>query len=381
MTLSNVLNSVNIGTLNCSKIITSLLIAASVLLLTIPLSGDASAHHFTDDTKWQLVYLASDSACSNYNYQMTNTYDEVVEKYLGLYQLDNSKYDPLCFPQYDFKSSYVMPQDVDLLIIVYDRNLGESELHMKKLGGFYTHSGQSREQNHVVVLCDCSNFVFSDPIWVLTHELSHFVLYYLNYDQNVVEKFVHSSDKEYDKCREFYTPSCSNIAEKMRIDTRAYSYAVVPPYWPAVGAEIQSITSEEIPENMLQLNKVIAKWWTEGKITEGDYSNVLGFMMSEEEYLYNENSEVFFADDPIDDSITWQDLLNFKGDEIKSTLLDKLPYDFNAQEKLIFMSEDISGLPDWFKQTAEWWAAGEISDEEFVRSVDYLRDAGVIRPQ
>jgi len=37
-------------------------------------------------------------------------------------------------------------------------------------------------------------------------------------------------------------------------------------------------------------------------------------------------------------------------------------------------------LPEWFKTTAEWWTEGKITDEEFMRSVEYLQNSGVIRP-
>jgi len=38
-------------------------------------------------------------------------------------------------------------------------------------------------------------------------------------------------------------------------------------------------------------------------------------------------------------------------------------------------------MPDWFKTTIQWWVDGEISDDEFKRSVDFLRDEGLLRPR
>ena len=48
-------------------------------------------------------------------------------------------------------------------------------------------------------------------------------------------------------------------------------------------------------------------------------------------------------------------------------------------EDSIYQQTDYSGLPDWFKQTAQWWVDGQITDEDFVRNVKYLRDSGIIR--
>jgi hypothetical protein len=55
--------------------------------------NDAYATHFSEDTTWQLVYLTDTQVCSNYDYQMTNKYDEITEKYFGLYEFENTKYD------------------------------------------------------------------------------------------------------------------------------------------------------------------------------------------------------------------------------------------------------------------------------------------------
>ena len=46
--------------------------------------NDAYATHFSEDTKWQLVYLTDTNVCSNYDYQMTIKYDLLTEGYMGL---------------------------------------------------------------------------------------------------------------------------------------------------------------------------------------------------------------------------------------------------------------------------------------------------------
>ena len=38
----------------------------------------------------------------------------------------------------------------------------------------------------------------------------------------------------------------------------------------------------------------------------------------------------------------------------------------------------IQPIPDWIKNTAKWWAEGKISDEEFVRGIEYLVKEGII---
>ena len=64
--------------------------------------NDAFATHFSEDTKWQLVYLTDTQVCSNYDHQMTVKYDEITEKYFELYKFDNTKYEPLCLNHFRY---------------------------------------------------------------------------------------------------------------------------------------------------------------------------------------------------------------------------------------------------------------------------------------
>jgi hypothetical protein len=93
------------------------IIAISVLVAVFAVGSfainDAYATHFSEDTKWQLVYLTDTQVCSNYDYQMTQKYDEITEKYLGLYEFDNTKYEPLCMNNFKYDALYEFPQDLD----------------------------------------------------------------------------------------------------------------------------------------------------------------------------------------------------------------------------------------------------------------------------
>jgi len=364
----------------CKKI-PLVIMLISVFLLAFPsVANNASATHFTDEVKWQLVYISSHPACSSYDYQMTEKYYEITDKYFKSYQFETTKYDYLCLTEQKYLSEYEFPKDLDLLIMVLDRNLGEQELHSQKMGGMYSHNGITKIQNHLIMLCDCSDFDYSDPVWILTHELSHFVLYYLNYNYSVIEDFVHAFDEKYDQCRESYDETCGSVVLSLRVDVAAYSYAVMPPYQPAIGMNIDKISIDDIPPSLLELNKVITKWWALDKITEGEYANVMGLMIDGAEFFKLKESEVLFKDGPKDDvEMTWEDVLLKKQEKTTSDLLAKIPNFLKSDEERIFMDEDTSGLPGWFKDTAEWWAEGKITDEEYVKSVEYLRNTGVIR--
>ncbi|MEX2313133.1 MAG: hypothetical protein WD650_03970, partial [Nitrosopumilaceae archaeon] len=152
------------------------------MILIVPLNSQKSfATHLSDDTKWQLVYVTHNPTCSNYDFQSVSKYTEVTSKYLESYHFPNSNYDSLCTTLGKLSYNYNIPKDLDLLIIMLDNDLGEERLNSVKLGGLYAHSGLDKNLNHVIIGCDCSNFYYSDPVWTLSHELSHFVLYSLNY--------------------------------------------------------------------------------------------------------------------------------------------------------------------------------------------------------
>ena len=351
-----------------------------VMLTTSPFSiNEAFGQHLSEEIKWQVVVISSYPACSNYHFQVMNKYSEITEQYLDSYELGNSKYSPLCFPESKY-IEYSSPLDLDLIILVYDKDLGENELHSQKIGGFYHHFGKDRSLNHAIVFCDCPNFKYSDPVWILSHELSHFVLTYLEYDMYVIEDLVHANDYKYDQCIKHWDDSCSSVVTKLRSDTSAYSYSVMPLYEPAIGG-IAISEIYEVPIAVVELNKIITKWWTQGKITEGDYSNALGFMATGNLLYSHTNSEILTADNSFDDELTWDELLSTENEKDEYDILSRIPHSMNSIEEKIFGDDDVSGIPHWFKETAKWWVEGKISNQEFQKSVEFLRDQGILRPR
>ena len=217
----------------------------AILLITLSFTtSEVYGNHFSKDMKWQMVYITHNSVCSNYDRQMTNTYSEVASNYLEKYQLDNSQYDPLCVNQFKYLD-YVAPFDLDLVILVYDNDIGRMELQSQNIGGFYYHVGKDNVQNHAIIICDCPTFTFSSPMWIMTHELSHFVLTYLGYDMTIIEDLVHTSDDAYDECFRSHSTKCGSLVLKIRADTSAYSYSVMPMHEPAIGASPTNTIDEE----------------------------------------------------------------------------------------------------------------------------------------
>ena len=45
----------------------------------------------------------------------------------------------------------------------------------------------------------------------------------------------------------------------------------------------------------------------------------------------------------------------------------------------LVISAQSDALPSWIKNTAGWWANDQISEKEFINSMDYLIDSGIIQ--
>jgi len=94
----------------------------------------------------------------------------------------------------------------------------------------------------------------------------------------------------------------------------------------------QKSSESSIPEWI----KNNAKWWSEGQIDDSDFVSGIQFMMK--------NKIIDIPDLPQQASET-------------------------IEEK----------VPDWIKTNAGWWADGQITEDDFVKGIEYLVKVGIIR--
>ena len=112
-----------------TRFLTLFLFVATLMLISSPfVSQEVFATHISEELKWQLVFISS-QGCSLFNYEKMNQFDAITEKYLEAYGLEASKYDPTCIPESQYLSDYIPPNDIDLIILVYDKELGEKVLN------------------------------------------------------------------------------------------------------------------------------------------------------------------------------------------------------------------------------------------------------------
>ena len=365
---------------NFSKFKITFLFIALFTVFAIPsISSDAFANHLSEKMTWQLVFVSGEPGCSNYHYQMMNKFHHLAELYLNEYDIENLSYPPECIPQVKYPYSYEKPNDLDLFVLVYDKNLGEEILQSNDVGGFYKHFGSDRTTNHFIVFCDCPNFNFSDPAWILTHELSHFSLFYLGYETSIIDDLVHSHDESFDQCRLNWEESCDSTV--LKLETKSgYLQSVMPIYQLAITENDTNSQQQNVSVEMAELSKLITQWWANGQpIDDQGYAKAIQLLGYNSDW-YTDNGNVEFADDPIKDEITWDDLLYGKSEFDSSQIMDHIPFNLKSDSKINKLENILSDLPEWFKQTAVWWAEGNVSDEEFAQSINYLKEEGLIDP-
>ncbi|MDX1373193.1 MAG: hypothetical protein R3321_12015, partial [Nitrososphaeraceae archaeon] len=316
--------------------------------------------------------------------QMTLRYYDITEKYFELYKFPNQGYVPECITSEEYENEYEKSSDVDLLIVVYDRNKGRTELHENQIGGLYNHIGEELTHNHTIIFCDCSNFQYSDPPWILTHELSHFILYYLGYDSEIVERLIHSMDAKYDYCVEVEYNEAACATSKTLLDTEYHRWAVMAPYEPAIGKSFfgdKKIKEVSPTPYQLAMHTQITHWWLDGKINDEDYAQSLEIMTNKKISQTNgggvfetkESPHIIFTDSPKEKKL---EMLQEENEiqwiqQYENQVLQMVPF----VDETIFkdsINDNQLQIPDWYKTRALWWVTEKISDEEYINGIKYI---------
>ncbi|MFB5631457.1 MAG: tetratricopeptide repeat protein [Nitrosopumilaceae archaeon] len=355
--------------------ISTIVFVFGILIGLAFLAPENSFAIYNSEAVWELVIISSKPACSGYHYYMMEKYHDITEKYLELYNFENKDYPPQCMTELQYKTEYEKPHDLDLLILVYDRDLGRAELHSQNTGGLYMHQGDDLSQNHTIIFCDCPNFEYSDPVWILSHELSHFVLAYLGFDLDIVENKIHDLDQKFDICVESsYDDLCALV--KTSVETDRSSWVVMAPYKPAIGKAIPSPSSDKAAfDSVFQKEMAIeiTNWWLKGDITNENYLKSLQ-ILSGKNNGQNIITNGILAESPftvLTEPPTWKKIpkQNKNYSQVSANLLSMSP--FNVKEKNSLSNQEEEILISWLQDEAKSWSMDLIKDEEFLNDLEY----------
>ena len=352
------------------------IIGILILSLFVPLSTYAT--HESEGFVWQLVVVSSEPVCTLFHYQLVDKYQIVTEEYFKLYEFEETSYQPECYSIEKIQSKYDKPSNLDLLIFVYDRELGREMLHPLDMGGLYSHTGVDITHNHTIIFCECSTFYYSDPTWILSHELSHFILNYLGFDLSVVEDEIHLLDSKYDYCfEEEYDETCQEV--KLRLDGKRLGHAVnvMTPYQPAIGQVlIKNTTGVDLDSKEIQLLQKITDWWTSGVLSNEQYSSILSLVtdVSVENLsngIYLSESGTIIVGEPSKNKKL--DRIYNQTESLQNSIIENFPFLEDGNPNPIFSGE----YPQWYKTKAILWSSKIISDEEFFASLEALQNSAL----
>jgi len=373
--------------MNRKKAITNISLMIVIISMMAPIALSESFAQSEQQPVWQLLYLKED-LCRNNDDQVADGYADLTTKYFELYELSNLGKEAYCITVSEY-ANYKETMEVDLVILVFDDIMGEKILQSNDLDGIYAHMGNERLTNHTIILCDCStdklSFESALTPWILSHELSHFVLSYKGYSKSNIQEIIHSIENEYSECVQVFhvDANCASVKITTRGDLTARDYIVMTPYKPAVGNSLINYISDDIGSNTIELQREITNLWVTGAIDdtafvatlkhlvdppiEKNFDDVAYFLEMENGFIISELVKKTETD--------WQEYLNPLEEETLQPLLDYIVPPSESQTEL----DEQDQFPHWFKTRALLWTEEKISDDVFFNGIEHLARSGTIQ--
>ena len=122
-----------------------------------------------------------------------------------------------------------------------------------------------------------------------------------------------------------------------------------------------------------------AKWWSEGQIDDGTFVSGIQFLMTKKiidipdlPEQASEKARPSFVD-PEKDPQSYVDRYN--NEASYKEWFDKNHPDYTIEEA-VGLPEPI---PGWIKNNAEWWSQGLITEDDFVKGIEFLVKNGIIK--
>lgn len=189
-----------------------------------------------DSLTIQTIWVTGNKSCFSNDWQRLEEYQrDLILPYLNIYGLEPLTQPLECMSQSEYEL-FESPDYTDLLIVIYNKNIGRNILHSNNLGGYFLSEDIFSKNGLRIEVCECPTFEYGDPVWVLSHELSHFVLFYYGMPQEIWLDWVHIVESLYDEnCPEGYTitPKCEGLWREYRGENR--DFKVMEIYSEALG--------------------------------------------------------------------------------------------------------------------------------------------------
>jgi len=358
-------------------------------LMIVPSTISEAFAESESNLTWQLVFIKNEEC--DQNDTLDDVYASLTSKYFELYQLENTVYDVNCMSESEYQE-FQMNEETNLLILVYDGYMGQKILESNNVDGIYVHTGDDRTQNHLVIMCHCSDYDTGYertlPSWILSHELSHFVLSYKGFSQSDIQERIHDIEKGYDNCigTNFQDSSCDEFKISIRPDSSARDFVVMTPYEPAVGNKLIKYISDDFSDSeIIELQRSLAKMWIVNSIDDEAYATTLKHLIDTPIVDNSETHKPFMeipngfviAETSKPKDIEWDEYLNpeTQNQDNISNLINYIPFDLEEQVEEFSLEK----MPNWFKTRALLWSEDRISNKVFFDGVEHLVRMNIIK--
>lgn len=210
-----------------------------------------------------LIYTTHNPSCSPSEVKMMEKYQQITEEYmkeqnvgrkvivneacLQMNEIDASMY-PLLLAQFNVMRP-------DLMVFVGDLTSNFDLYYEEEAYGVWACMAFSSGRDcttSVIVICECAPLYdevdTNGGVWVLSHELGHFLFNYKNYGPNVYADAVHVVEYFYREClNDGFTSECEQYYTTKEIDGKSYNLMnleLINSDYRSLLAEIPSIEKE-----------------------------------------------------------------------------------------------------------------------------------------
>jgi hypothetical protein len=113
---------------------------------------------------------------------------------------------------------------------------------------------------------------------------------------------------------------------------------------------VEDVIQYDVPQ-VPEWVKNNAEWWSQGEVDDTTFKNAIGYLIQEE-----------IIDIPIGPNVS----------------IDTSDLTVDEMRALEEAEKQVTPIPEWVKNTAEWWYLGSLSEDEFLTAIEYLVKEGII---
>ncbi len=373
------------------KINQKILLLPLAITLFFTLATNQGYSQSTDNgLSWQVIYLSDKTNCNVTDDRKILDIVGVIEKYFSMYKITNQKFGTTCLYSGEFFEN-TLANDVDLSILVFDREIGEKSFGKYGYNGLYAHFGADRMENHVIMVSTppqfSSAYENTELPWSLSEKLSQFILSYYGYN---LESIVRMLDfkSEHDECvkRVVGSEKCDKMIATIHSDVSGEDFSVVAPIPEIVNQKLirylpDDMYSSQVVKDVLRKT---TNWWITGLIDDQMYLDIIKEIV---DTTIKNNSESIIIQLEIPNGFSIVSFANQKSKDNNSeskviptenefhTILNYVPFDTNQ----IASDSESSEIPLWFKNRALIWQDGKLGDRIFFDGLTALIQNGAIR--